>query len=235
MGGIGSGYGSEWHLLRYLGRHRAYLNERLAAVTGATSVHWLDFPFDGDKPRLDREWEGLEFLPRDDPTRAAWSDYWPQTGTQQNWDAIGRATIGEAEEWLLVEAKAHLGEIKSNCGAKESGGLPKIRDAFEALKSGIGAGDDRDWLNGYYQYANRLAVLDFLTQRDVPARLLSIYFTGDTRKRGITCPGNQAEWQEALSTQDQWLGLEGDHRLSPRVHKIFLPVLGTPDVETSQA
>jgi len=227
MGEIGNGYGSEWHLLRHLGRHRAYLNEEVSAATGATSVRWLDFPFDGKKPRLDGEWEGLEFLPVNDPARTAWNDYWPQTGTQQNWDAIGKASISGREEWLLVEAKAHLDELKSRCGAKEKGGLRQIRDALAVLKRALGVDEECDWLNGYYQLANRLAVLNFLTQNGVPARLVLIYFTGDTREDGMTCPRNEGEWQVALSDQDQWLRLEGDHPLAKRIHKVFLPVLGS--------
>jgi hypothetical protein len=227
MGAIGNGYGSEWHLLRHLGQHRACLNEAVSTATGATSVRWLDFPFDGKKPRLDREWQGLEFLPVDDPARAAWNDYWPQTGTQQNWDAIGRASIGGREEWLLVEAKAHLDELNSRCGAKEKGGLAQIRDALTGLKRALSIDEKCDWLNGYYQLANRLAVLNFLTENGVPARLVLIYFTGDTRDDRMTCPRNEVEWQDALSDQDQWLGLKRDHPLAKRIHKVFLPVLGS--------
>lgn len=108
MAEIGDGYGSEWHLLRYLGRHRDDLDRRVSVETGATSVRWRDFPFDSEKPRLDREWEGLEFLPLRHPARLAWAQYWPQSGTQQNWDAVGQAKIDGADEWLLIEAKAHL-------------------------------------------------------------------------------------------------------------------------------
>jgi hypothetical protein len=178
------------------------------AETGAASVRWRDFPFDSKKPRFDREWEGLDFLPVGHPARLAWAQYWPQSGTQQNWDAVGQVKIDGADEWLLVEAKAHLGEIESHCGAKESGGLPKIRMAFDKLKGTLGVAEDRDWLNGYYQFANRLAVLDFLGQNGIPARLLFIYFVGDKRKDGMRCPEVPGQWQETLSNQD--------HRPSPR-------------------
>ena len=46
MGMMGVGYGSECHLPRYLGRHRALLDRRVLDVTGATAVEWLDYPFD---------------------------------------------------------------------------------------------------------------------------------------------------------------------------------------------
>jgi hypothetical protein len=119
---IGFGYGSEWHLLRWLGRHRDRLNEKIIAETGAESVRWVDFHFDSKKAQLDAEREGLDFLPADRPVRRAWARYWPQRGTQQNWDAVGLATVQGTDEWLLIEAKAHASELSSDCGADERGG-----------------------------------------------------------------------------------------------------------------
>ena len=63
---------------------------------------------------------GLEFLEPDDPVRRSWESKWPQTGTAQNWDAVGRLTRGDSTEWILAEAKAHTGELISNCGAAPS-------------------------------------------------------------------------------------------------------------------
>ncbi len=64
MSKIGYGYGSEWHLLRYLGYHRALLSQKVGEALGAGSVEWLDFPFakDGAPLQDDREFRGLEFL-----------------------------------------------------------------------------------------------------------------------------------------------------------------------------
>ena len=55
----------------------------------------------------------------------------------------------------MVEAKAHIGEIKSSCGASESGGLPMIRSAFEVTKRNMAIDQSNDWLRPFYQYANR--------------------------------------------------------------------------------
>ena len=83
-------------------------------------------------------------------------------------------------EHLLVEAKAHVEELRSACGAKEEGGLDMIRDALTATiaANGFQVPVER-WLRLLYQYANRLAHLHFLLQHDVPARLIFIYFCGD--------------------------------------------------------
>src|SRR5687767_942310 len=90
MAEMGIGYGSECHLLRYLGRHRDELNRRVSAVTGATSISWLDSPYDPEKTWLDGEWKGLDFLPANEQAKKVWPTYWPQTGNQPNWDAVGR-------------------------------------------------------------------------------------------------------------------------------------------------
>jgi hypothetical protein len=45
MGRMGLGYGSEFHLLRYLGRHRRYLNRAIEDKFGGRVLDWLDFSF----------------------------------------------------------------------------------------------------------------------------------------------------------------------------------------------
>jgi hypothetical protein len=64
MGKIGYGYGSEWHLLRYLGYHRDYLQNSILQITGGSHIQWLDFPFSTVNQALhhDQEWQGKEIL-----------------------------------------------------------------------------------------------------------------------------------------------------------------------------
>lgn len=54
MADMSAGFGSECHLLRYLGRHRNLLDQRVLNLTGADTVTWLDHPFDPNKTRLAR-------------------------------------------------------------------------------------------------------------------------------------------------------------------------------------
>jgi len=114
MGKIGYGYGSEWHLLRHLGYHRVYLSQKVAEVVGGRDVEWLDFGFSQENVPLrdDREFVGLEFI-QDTQVQERWKSFWPQTGNAQNWDAVGKIHFGKTAEWLLVEAKGHIGEIES--------------------------------------------------------------------------------------------------------------------------
>jgi hypothetical protein len=141
-----------------------------------------------------------------------------------NWDAIGEVTIEGRDEWLLVEAKAHIGELISHCTAKDHGGLPKIRDAFESTRQYLGATGASDWLSPYYQYCNRVAALKYLTEHGVAARLMLIYFIGDRRPDSFICPADADGWRQALTKRASWVGLPPDHRLKDRIHEIFLPI-----------
>jgi hypothetical protein len=223
MAEMGDGYGSECHLLRYLGRHRCCFDDRVRSATGASVVRWRDFHFDPTKRWPDGEWKGVDFLRPDHPASLAWSGAWPQRGNPPNWDAVGVATINGKDEWLLVEAKAHIGEMVSDCHAKEESGLPIIRATLADVKRALDVPEACDWLKRYYQYANRLAVLRLLLCNKVPARLLFIYFVGDKRSDGISCPQNKVEWESALKEQATWLGLKDGHMLSNRIHTLFIP------------
>ncbi len=223
-------YGSEWHLIRYLGRHRRLFERRVGEATGGDMLDWLDHPWNPtgqpayfDGPILDAEWRGLDFLSGDNAVRREWSAFWPSTGNQQNWDAVGWLRVGSQIDLLLVEAKAHLAELRSSCGAVERGGLPQIRQALAQGKQGFGVPPATDWLQPYYQFCNRLTVLDFLTRHGVGARLLFIYFCRDINPSG-QCPQNEAGWEPSLLAMYQHVGLAGQSPLEAGVHKLFLPV-----------
>jgi hypothetical protein len=224
MADMGDGYGSECHLLRYLGRHRKRLDAAVHDATGGQSIDWLDAPFDASRRWPDGEWTGLDFLPADLPARRAWTRFWPSRGNPPNWDAVGQLRTNGQTEWLLVEAKAHVREVKSACQAKPEGGRGQITAAFEQTKQALGVASDRDWLTAYYQYCNRAAILNFLTQQGVPARLLFVYFLGDRSGPGRICPAQEEAWAPALAARDRQVGLPVGHRLTDRIHKVFLPV-----------
>jgi hypothetical protein len=114
MSKIGYGYGSEWHMLRFLGRHRAYLNGLICGCTRAASVSWLDCEFALDSQACDREWKGIDFI-ADDRIQAKWNEFWPHTGNVQNWDALGTMDFRHSKEWLLLEAKSHIDETRTDC------------------------------------------------------------------------------------------------------------------------
>lgn len=230
MGKLALGYGSEWHLLRYLARHRGRFTDAVRSCTGLQDISWLDF---GVVPRVkdhvafgDAEITGLDFLATDHRARANWITYWPQTGNVQNWDAVGVGSSSKGKEWLLVEAKANLKEIESRCQAKERGGRKLIEQRLSETKSAMGVGADFDWMQPYYQYANRLATLRFLLSQGVWAHLVFVYFTGDRAPRA-QCPKNAQAWKSSIAQMKAHLGLTGKSEIEVRTHELILPVTPT--------
>lgn len=229
MGKIRCGYGSEWHLLRYLGYHRDELSRQVLTLTGGELVRWLDFGYHPtyDRFNYDRELVGLEFID-DQEVREEWKAFWPAHGNSQNWDAVGEINYGDHNEWLLVEAKAHVREIESHCGATNQKSIAKINAAlgktmvaFSDLTASL-----EIWQKKYYQYANRLATLYFLMKEcktAIPARLLFIYFIGDQRD-DAECPQSEGEWRFVVEDMEEKLGIDQERELYQRVEHLYIPV-----------
>jgi len=210
-----------------LGRHRRFFDQKVCDATGADEVEWLDFPSGDvrlDKQRhaiWDREWQHLHFLQDGNPAKSAWDAAWPTHRPGHNWDAIGRLRLGTAREWLLVEAKANLEELSSDCQA-EAHSLKAIRQTLDGTKAALGAPVTCDWSKGYYQLCNRLAVLHAMNRAGSATRMLFVYFFGDVGNGGRTCPVSKAEWADELAKQDRHVGLPADHPLKDRVHRQFI-------------
>jgi hypothetical protein len=224
MGKMECGYGSDWHLLRFLGYHRGLLDQRILKAVGGDSIAWFDFGFSKSEFWLDAQVKGLRFLNSGDPALTAWKQWWPQSGNSHNWDAVGQVRFGDVKEWLLVEAKAHLGELRADCKAVSPHSKYIIQSAFAETKQALGVPKDRDWMHEYYQFCNRVAALHFLNEHNVPSRLLWVYFVGDQGDGVRVCPADREGWQESLRAQDEHVGLPKGHRLENRIHKLFLPI-----------
>ena len=237
MAAIGDGYGSECHLLRYLGRHREQLNAAVLKATGAARLRWIDYPFDPAQKWKDGRWSGLDFLPDGDKARKKWPDFLPPQDKLQTWDAVALIEANGETEWLLVEAKAHLGELRSDCLASAGNGLGPINEALETIKSDLGVRAILDWKHGYYQYCSRIAALWFLQRHKIKARLLFVYFTGDEfPMHAFDCPEDQQGWQDELEERRKHVGLPAEHALADRMHEIYLPVAGPgPQIQRTPA
>jgi hypothetical protein len=115
---IGYGYGSEYHLMRFLGRHRDQLNKCIKEAIGLkneSDIHWLDFGFtkNGD----DQELCGIAFLEGIVSTEKynAIDELYHRYSINnidrwQHWDAV--FTLNDTV--YLVEAKAHKPEFDSD-------------------------------------------------------------------------------------------------------------------------
>ena len=175
------------------------------------TVEWVS-PREADKWSEYRDAEFLKVVgyPNLAPDLAS---FWPAGGPQ--WDALGKSSDNGI---VLVEAKAHTGEMTSECRAGESS-AKKIDDALKAAKVAFGAPDHADWKSGYYQYANRLAYLKFLRER-VPALLVFVYFCGDIEMGGPAC---KEEWDEVLAAVHAHLGI-GSDLIEHGVLDAFIPI-----------
>jgi len=228
MGQIGYGYGSEWHLLRYLGYHRQRLQDKILSKIGGDRIKWLDFKFSNrNEPlRQDSELKGFEFL--DERVQELWRSYWPQRGNVPNWDAVGQLLTEGKPEWLLVEAKAHVEEIRNGCGATSPVSIQKIRNALShAMKTySVEEVYLEKWFSTYYQFCNRLTMLHFLAEEcdpPVPAHLVMIYFYGD-QVPDQECPQSPEKWKPVLKKQYQEIGLVTQSELLNKIHTVYLPV-----------
>jgi hypothetical protein len=200
------------------------LDKAVREATSCDKLDWLDFGFDASRPGRDAEWKGLDFLKEDGELQKAWQEYWPQGAGIHNWDAVARASLEENSEWILVEAKANIEELNSECKAQNKESLRKITAAFEATKKALGVPAGTNWMKPYYQYCNRIAALHFLASRGIAARLLFVYFCGDKGDARRTCPGSPGEWGGALERQNLQVALPSDHYLTGTINNLFLQV-----------
>jgi hypothetical protein len=161
------------------------------------TIHWLS-PLGHDQHAEYRDEHFLECIGCESLTEKL-KDFWPSRGPQ--WDALARTN---QDRILLVEAKAHGDEMRSSCHAYAERSLGKIGRAIDKTKAQLGVQPDRDWLNGYYQYANRLAHLTFLRESGVDAWLIFLYFVGDEDMEG---PADEAGWKSYLDEAYAHLGL----------------------------
>ena len=249
MGDMALGYGSEFHLLRWLGRHRQMFTRRVceAAKREWADIRWLDFKFNDGRLVPDRELCGIEFLDIPDELtkwlggkdrfekakkavekelrhgKYKWADVRQQS--MMNWDVVGVADDGT---FILGEAKAHTEEIhKGGCGGNVKN-KELIRAALRLPKEYFGA-EGKDWLNSYYQLANRLYMVALLERCGLKAAFLYILFTGDKfpGRANPDCPVCMAGWRKTLDDGYKGLGLAADAPVfKNHVIELDLPVVG---------
>lgn len=208
----GSGRGSLKWIQRLVQAPESVLRSGLedAAALPLSPLTWKS-PLPDDDWAEYRDGDFLERIGHPELTDAL-SEFWPSRGPQ--WDGLGVFGDGTV---LLVEAKANIPELNSVCGASADS-LARIRAALRKTADGIGATFTKAWLDEYYQYANRLAHLCFLQEAGIPARLLFVYFTGDTDVGG---PANLSAWKSAL---DEMYGSLAIGSNTESVVPAFIPV-----------
>ncbi len=221
--------GSQRQLQDYVNQFPEELNQavlgQMPEALRNRSIRWLS-PLAGEDYREYQDGGFLEriglgaFLPQ-------LAEFWPRYGPC--WDGLGLIEPRNAFESpaiILVEAKSHILEMRSQgCQASEVS-LARIRQAMKEAKVWCGAEQVSDWTGPLYQSANRIAHLFFIRQRlNRPCFLLNLYFVADPYRST-----SQAEWDEALLAVHRELGLS---QPVPGLLEVFLPGKLAPDEKTS--
>jgi len=210
--------GSEFQLLRFLGRHRNELDREILRNTNINpdldyNMDWQDFDYYIDTT-FDAEPAGIyfiDYLELPDGVTEKWEEYWPQTGNMQNWDAVieCRQVVPNSEKhdkWVIVEAKAHLNELESSSQAGTKS-REIISKAFKETQERFGIKTQNSWFDMYYQLANRLAFINFMLSNNIEVSLLNIYFINgwpeDTTKNVVS----KEVWEEKIKDEYDYLGI----------------------------
>jgi len=225
MATLGLGYGSEFHLLRLLGRHRNSFDLKILAALDYTGkkIDWLDLKYDSKQFIPDREYIGIEFLENlsnYSDLKKSWNDYWPSSNRAQNWDAICKIK----DEWILIETKAKEKEMESNSQATDES-KKFIGKQFDRIKNKYGIISQNDWNKNYYQKANRILFLDYLIDNNIKAKLLFVYFINgykkDNEQLGVV---SSAKWTDLIKRQDEYLGISSNKLLKDKVVNMIINI-----------
>jgi len=228
MAEIGYGYGSEFQLMRFLGHHRDEFDKTIKESIGINGdIHWLDFGYTKQSISGDLENKGLGFLYRvpfvnKEQITSIINEYHTykinKIDNWQSWDAI--FYIDECI--YLVEAKAHVGELKS---PRDNGGYSKgeilrfMKDQLPNLPV------SNVWLEEYYQLANRLATTALIRKHKVNAKTLCLFFengyTDKYFKRGDK-NNTKEDFEEAIQEEMKTLGIDDNMTKDLLTEHVFI-------------
>ena len=154
--------GSQRWLQLAVNRCPDVIDEAIAKATGlehGETVHWLS-PLESDSFTECRDQAFLERLGIT-PQYRRLEDFWPTRGPV--WDGLARTS---GCRYLLIEAKANIPEFDTSPTGATGESLCKIRKALDDTKKFLKVRSETDWSECFYQYANRLAHLYFLRERN---------------------------------------------------------------------
>jgi hypothetical protein len=203
--------GSQRWLQVLVNERRDVIDSALSVPLSGRKLSWLS-PLRTDEFAEYRDNEALKVLGLD-PSRVPLASFWPNQGPQ--WDALATTEDGAA---ILVEAKAHVGELASSMAATAPASVDRIRSALAECAKALGISAGPAWTERFYQYANRLAHAHFLRALNgLPVQLVFIYFIGDPDVAG---PDTVQEWKQAVEAVQASLGLLG--RMPTYVHDVYV-------------
>jgi hypothetical protein len=127
-------------------------------------------------------------------------DFWPRRGPV--WDGLA---VSSKQNFILVEAKAHIPEVLSPPSQAGEVSKKKIMAALEEARRFYAPRSSKVWFEHFYQYCNRLAFQYFVSQvNQLPSKLVFLDFYNAQEMNGPTSP---EEWQGATRLIHAFLGL----------------------------
>ena len=213
--------GSQRWLQMVVNRCPNVIDEAIAKAIGlehGETIQWLS-PLESD---CFTEYQDDAFLKRlgVSPEFLRVEDFWPTEGPV--WDGLARTS---GCRYLLVEAKANIPEFDTSPTGATGESLCKIRKALDDTKKFLKVRSETDWSECFYQYANRLAHLYFLRERNrVDASLVFVYFVGDPTVPGRG-PVSHEGWEAAIDLAACHLGVRAHSRwIRDNVADVFIDV-----------
>ena len=184
----------------------------LAAAGSDQTIIWRS-PLEADGYAEYRDGAFLDLLGLSH-LRQPLTDFWPDRGPQ--WDALAQLDGGGV---LLVEAKAHIGELCSPGSAAGAASLARIAARLDEVAEALGASATRaPWTTHFYQLANRIAHLHFLRSSGVDAWLVLVNFLSDPDMGG---PETEEAWEAAYAVAWHVMGLGKRHALSRYIIEVY--------------
>ena len=203
--------GSQKHLLDLMdefGTHLPIFNDMLSgfAEIGGMDVYRPVSTKEPDEYTLRMFLQNMHWF--DEYDLSGFDAWWvPEEYKNPTWDMLCTGTIQGKRGLILVEAKAHLSELKEDGKELASGASAQsqanhnriyecIAEASHALDAAL-PGSVNLSVNSHYQLANRIASAWKLASCGLPVVLLYLGFTGDTYFND--CFREDAEWQNVMA------------------------------------
>jgi hypothetical protein len=141
-------------------------------------------------------------------------EFWPVGGPR--WDGLAKTSTGKI---LLIEAKAYIEEMVDGGTRAGLASRERILSAFDQTKSYCNVKAETKWDGAFYQYANRIAHLYFLSVlNEIDAHLVFLYFVNAP---DVLSPCTRDNWVGAIRAIKAAHGL-GRNRLTPRITEVFI-------------
>jgi len=179
----------------YLQEHMTHAQGELSELTIAASPSLLAFVKSKSKiewksplPKMDFYEYRDDFLKvlsleqeREHEANEALRKFWPKNGPQWDGLAIVKGDNGELG-LLLVEAKAHITETKSDLKAESQVSIDLINQSMAIAQGHYGL-KQTNWTRNHYQLGNRIAFLYFMNEIvRIPTWLALLNFTDGNYK-----------------------------------------------------